>query len=121
MTFSTRLFVDLSAPIVGVPILAIGAAVAEPPLLSERRQSCERPAAAPFLLERRARAHGSPASSCAVRVQRTLDVGPPRKPPPLPRRWPNGRALFEPCAAPRRALTPGRRRVASAAAGETPR
>ena len=117
MAVSTSWFVDLSAPIVGVPILAIGAPVAEPPLLSERSAGRELLAAAPFLLARRVRAYGSAAASAAVAVQQTLGVGLPRKPPPLPQRWPRGQARFEPCAAPRRALTPGRRRVAGAAAG----
>ena len=111
MTFSTRSFIDLSAPLTAMPILAIGAPLSEPAQLSERRACCE-PPPAPFLLERRARAPGSAAASSAVCVGQTLDVGLPRKPPPLPPRRQHGGALFEPCAAPRRVLpASGRRRA----------
>ena len=111
MAFSTRSFVTLSAPLTGVPILAIGAPLAEPPSLNEPRAICEPPAAAPFLLERRARVLSTRALSSVACVQRALDVGLPRKPPPMADRREQEWALFEPCAAPRRALTPRRRRV----------
>src|SRR6185436_5629604 len=109
MAFSLRSFVDLSVPIAGVPIIAIRAPLAEPPLLPERRAQCALPAA-PFPLERRARAlaqepraHGGARSCAAVRAQPTVAVGLPRKPPSLPPRRQPGPAVFVPCAAPRRA------------------
>jgi hypothetical protein len=108
MSFSNRSFVDLSAPLAGMPILAIGDRLAEPPLLGERRAHREPLATEPFLLVRRA--HGAHAQSPAVRIAQTLDVGLPRQPAPLPQRRQKAGAPFEACAAPRRALTPARRR-----------
>ncbi|MEO8181130.1 MAG: hypothetical protein ABI895_20015 [Deltaproteobacteria bacterium] len=101
------------APLVGMPIVSIGAPLVEPPLITERRAMRE-PSAAPFLLERRSRAPATDAPSSAVRIQQTLEVGPPRKPPAVPQRRQKAPAPFEPCAAPRRALTLVRQRVRGA-------